>query len=69
MQGGAASQPQTSAAGYAASAASSAGFLSQQQQLLARQLAQPTGLPLTRLTPLQSQQVCCWMVDGQVVSC
>jgi len=34
-----------------------AGFLSHQQQLLARQLAQPVGLPLNRLTPLQSQQV------------
>ncbi len=43
----------------AASTPGSQGFLSQshQQMLLARQLAQPSPLPLNRLTPLQSQQV------------
>ena len=58
LQGGAGAQPHAGAGSFAGPATtSSAGFLSQQQQLLARQLAQPTGLPLTRLTPLQSQQV------------
>jgi hypothetical protein len=61
LQGGAGVQPHAGASSFAGpattAATSSAGFLSQQQQLLARQLTQPTGLPLTRLTPLQSQQV------------
>ena len=68
LQGGAGAQPQTGAGSFAGPATSPAGFLSQQQQLLARQLAQPTGLPLTRLTPLQSQQVMTAAVDGRSVT-